>query len=358
MSSPPILDVAIIGLRHLHPRSYMPLLAAEPLTRASAVVEADETLRSAFCEDFDLPGYATVADMLAAHKPQCAILFLPHADCPDAAEVLASAGVHLMVEKPMAADSAGAHRIVEAAADGNVKLTTGYAWRFHPVAVEIKRLVDSGVLGAVVGGEGRIAAGRLQRYIDGHSPWMLEKARSGGGPMYNLGVHWIDLFCWVLSDNVTELTGDNIKINTQYDIEDNSMAIMHMSRGPLISLNISYTVPDSFPHGRDLYFAIRGTLGVISWSPAYEGEQDILFICSDHPDFGDSPKEIPFALEAVEGYSGCMGRDYLRDFAEAVIHDREPAISGADGVEVLKIVEAIYRSAESRRRIAGRVTSR
>ena len=43
------------------------------------------------------------------------------------------------------------------------------------MALEIKRLIASGAIGKVVGGEGRIAAGRLQRYIDGHSPWMLEK---------------------------------------------------------------------------------------------------------------------------------------------------------------------------------------
>jgi predicted dehydrogenase len=57
-----------------------------------------------------------------------------------------------------------------------------------------------------VGCEGRCAAGRLSPYIEGNAAWMLEKARSGGGAMLNLGVHWIDLYRWLLADEVAEVS--------------------------------------------------------------------------------------------------------------------------------------------------------
>jgi predicted dehydrogenase len=310
-----------------------------------AVTEAEAGLRESFCRDFGIKGFATLAEMLAACKLDIAAIYLLHADCPAAAETCARAGVHLMVEKPMAADAAGADRIVQAARQNKVKLTTGYCWRLHPVARQFKQLVQSSAIGQPVGAEGRCAAGRLNRYIDGHASWMLQKARSGGGPMYNLGVHWIDLFRWMLEDEVTEASGRNVKINTQYDIEDNSFAHLRFSRGTVAALDISYTVPDSFPHGRDLYLAVRGTRGAISWAPAYEGQRDELLVCSDHPDFAGSPRRsLLFELAPAKGYSGIMGLDYVRDFTEAILNDRPPAISGEDGVAALKVVEAVYAS--------------
>ncbi len=339
------LKVAIVGLGHLHPRSYMPLFAGQPDTRVVAVVEASEELRKPFCADFGVAGYADLDAMLDHEKPEIAAVFLPHADCPAAAARCAEQGVHLMVEKPMAASVTGAAAMVQAARKAQVKLTTGYCWRLHPVAREIKRLVTAGVIGDVVGGEGRCAAGRLTRYLEGHSAWMLQKARSGGGPMYNLGVHWVDLFRWMLQDEVVEVSGRNVKINTRYDVEDNSFAQLRYSKGAIIALDISYTVPDAFPYGRDLYIALRGTQGVISWSPAYEGQKDLLHICSDAPGFSGAPRRSQeYELESVKGYSGYMGREYLQQFVQAIRSGGEPPVTGEDGLAALKVVEAVYRS--------------
>lgn len=346
----PVLKVAIVGLGHLHPRSYMPLFAALPATRVVGVVEANAALREPFCHDFQIPGYAALEPMLKAEKPDIVALFLPHDECPAAGVHCARLGIHLMVEKPVANTARGAAQIVAAARQAGVKMTTGYAWRLHPVAREIRRLVQGGVIGEVVGGEGRCAAGRLQRYLDGHSPWILQRARCGGGPMYNLGVHWIDLFRHILNDEVAEVSGRNVKVNTQYDVEDNSFAHLRFDRGAIVALDISYTVPDAFPYGRDLYIALRGTRGVISWAPAYEGQKDVLCVCSDAPEWAGSPRRNQeFELEPVKGYSGYMGREYVRAFVNAVLTDTEPPITGEDGVAALNVVEAVYQSASTKR---------
>lgn len=339
------LKVAIVGLGHLHPRSYMPLFEAFKSMKVTSVVEKNTELRESFCRDFGLTGYSATGRMLQNEKPDIAAIFLPHVDCPDAAAECAAAGAHLMVEKPMAASTAGARRIVDAARRAGVKLTTGYVWRLHPVAREFKRIVNSGVLGEIVGGEGRCAAGKLFRYIEGNSPWILERKKSGGGPMYNLGVHWIDLFHWILGDKVTSVSGRNTKINKEYDIEDNSFAHMRFSNGAIVALDISYTVPDAFPYGRDLYLSLRGTKGVISWAPAFEGQKDILYICSDDPAFAGSPRVTQeFNLEPVKGYAGFMGREYVRTFGEAVLHNAKLPVTGEDGVNALNVVESIYKS--------------
>ncbi|MFW5798832.1 MAG: Gfo/Idh/MocA family protein, partial [Planctomycetota bacterium] len=194
------LSVALIGLRHLHPRSYMLLLEACPETTVTAVVEADASVRDEFVKDFDVQGFDSVPGLLEAARPELAYIFLPHNECPEAAEQCAAAGVHVVVEKPVANTAEGARRVARACAEHEVLFSTPYLWRYHPVCREMKKLVDSGQLGRIVGCEGRCAAGGLHRYIEGHAGWMLEKERSGGGPMYNLGVHWIDLYRWLLDD--------------------------------------------------------------------------------------------------------------------------------------------------------------
>ena len=83
------LNVAIVGLGHLHPRSYMTLFKQVPACRVTAVMEPNATLRDAFCADFGLKGYASLPALLRAEKPDIAAIFLPHADCPAAAAACA-----------------------------------------------------------------------------------------------------------------------------------------------------------------------------------------------------------------------------------------------------------------------------
>jgi predicted dehydrogenase len=181
---------------------------------------------------------------------------------------------------------------------------------------------------------------------------MLEKRSSGGGPMHNLGVHWIDLFRWLLDDEVVEVVGKTVRVNQEYDIEDNSFALLTFSRGAVAALDISYTVPDSYPHGRDLYLGVRGTHGVLSWSPSFEGVRERLLACSDAAEFGAAPRrEINFELETAPGYAGVMGVEYLRELAAAIRTGSEAPITGEDGLRALEVVEAIYESAETGRAV-------
>ncbi len=341
------IKIGIIGLRHLHPRSYMAHFQMISEMDVVAVAEENETLCNEFAKDYNVKAYSNWQDLLERESIDLAAIFLPHVDCPEVAMAAVKKGVHVLIEKPMTADSASAEKIAEMAEKNKVKLTTPYVWRYHPVVKDVKHLLASGALGEIIGCTGRCAAGRLDRYIDGHAEWMLDAKKSGGGPMYNLGVHWIDLFTWLLDDKVISASGKNMKINEQYNIEDNSFSILTFRSGAVLTLDISYTVPASFPHGRDLFISIRGTKGVLSWAPAYEGEQDELFICSDADDFKGAPvQQRKYEINPVPGYSGIMGLLYLQEVAHSILNNTPVPIPGKEGVQVLKIVESIYQSSQ------------
>jgi len=122
--------------------------------------------------------------------------------------------------------------------------------------------------------------------------------------------------------------------------------------GVTLSLDISYTVPESYPYGRDLYIGIRGTKGVIQWSPAFEGEKDELFICSDQDAFSSAPRQRRiYEIQSTPGYSGAMGLEYLKDVAKSILENKPNPIPASDGVSVLKTVEAIYESAQQNKSV-------
>jgi predicted dehydrogenase len=345
---PEILKVGIIGLGHLHPVTYMPHFINCAKTEVVAASDPKEQLRDNFAGQFGVKTYRDWRELLDQEKIDLAYIFLPHCDCDAAALACAEKGIHVVVEKPVASTSAKAAAIASACAENKVLFSTPYLWRYHPVIRKMKEFIDAGMLGKIVGCEGRCAAGGLHRYIEGHSEWMLEKAKSGGGPMYNLGVHWIDLYRWLLNSEITEVIGKNVHVNKAYDIEDNSFAIATFESGVTLALDISYTVPDSYPFGRDLYLGIRGTEGCINFAPSFEGAEQSMLVCSDKKSFGGAPRqEIKFELEAVPGYCGSLGLEYVNEIADDIINNEQPFIGGDDAVKALKVVEAVYEAAES-----------
>ncbi|MGE4563923.1 MAG: Gfo/Idh/MocA family protein [Victivallaceae bacterium] len=344
-----VLNVGIIGLGHLHPFTYMPHFKKSPYTQVVAAMDANPALRESFGNQFNVKTHADWKQMLESEKLDLVYIFLPHCDCAAAGIAAAERGIHVVVEKPVASTSEAAAAIAAACAKNNVLFSTPYLWRYHPVTRKMKEAIDSGILGQIVGCEGRCAAGGLHRYIEGNSEWMLDPAKSGGGPMYNLGVHWIDLYRWLLGSEIKEVVGKNVRVNQAYKIEDNSFAIATFENGTTLALDISYTVPDSYPFGRDLYLGIRGTLGCINFAPSFEGTKQTMMICSNHPKFGGAPRQvIEFELDAVPGYCGSLGLEYVNEIAKQILDGNYKAfVGGNDAVKVLEVVEAIYRAANS-----------
>ncbi|MEA3307814.1 MAG: Gfo/Idh/MocA family oxidoreductase, partial [Elusimicrobiota bacterium] len=118
------IKVAIIGLRHLHPRSYMQHFKVIKEVKVVAVAEEDESLRNQFAEDFNLKAYAHWQELFNREKIDLAAIFLPHIDCPDAALAAIDKSIHVLIEKPMTVDSRSAEKIVMAAEEKGVLVTT------------------------------------------------------------------------------------------------------------------------------------------------------------------------------------------------------------------------------------------
>jgi predicted dehydrogenase len=342
------IHVVFIGLNHLHPRSYRLLFGYLPAVHVVAAAETDASLLDTFARDFSLRAYSDWRALIDREAIDLAVLFLPHADCPEAAVACAERGIHILVEKPMAAQSAGIRRMIDAACKAGVALSSPFVWRYHTVSLALKEMIAGAVLGEVFSGVGRYADGRPHRHTQGGVEWMMRKARSGGGPMHSLGVHWIDLFRWLLEDEVVEVMGRTIRWDRPCDVEDAALALITFSRGAVIALDVSYSLPGCYPGGRDLFISLRGRSGQASWHPSLDERKQRLHVCSDAPG-PQMPgcRDIEYAYPVHPGYAGPCGKAFLEDLIGAIREGRTPPITGEDGLRALEVVEAIYLSAES-----------
>ena len=347
------LGLGIIGLHHQHPRWYWPLWQHLPQYQPVATAEADEPFLKTENEFFGLAAYSDYHDLLAREDIDVVMIWLPHSRMPAAVAAAAAAGKHVIVEKPCAADVAGARRIVEAARrHPQIKISAPYCWRTHPVSEQIRQAVTGGLLGQITAMEGRLNAGGADRYVRDKAEWML-KAAEGGGPMWNLGVHWIDYFRWMTGREFVSVCGavSHCPAGPPRDIEDAAQAVLTFDGGATAILEASYALPDSHPGKRDIYVSLRGTCGAAAWAPAWEGTTDELLLVSEHPSVQpqDRCRRISIVSKDIPGYCGQMAWAWLADFAEAVRADRPPMVGPDDILAAVRVAEAFYRSVQSGR---------
>ena len=346
------LGLGIIGLHHQHPRWYHPLWDHLSEYHPVAVAEEDDTFLAEENKFFGLDSYTDYHDLLGREDVDVILLFLPHSQMPEAVAAAAEAGKHVIVEKPCAANVAGVQSIADTARRFPcIKISAPYVWRTHPVSEKICSAVDTGMLGSITAVEARLNAGGAHRYVRDNALWML-KSSEGGGPMWNLGVHWIDYFRWITGMEIVSVSGVSSGPSGEpaRDIEDNAQALMTFENGAIGILDISYSLPDSYPGKRDIYVALRGTLGDAAWSPAWQGNTDQLLLVSEHDSAGDNnSRTIEITSRNIPGYGGQMAWAWLKDFAAAIREDREPLVGIQDLLANVRVADAFYRSVASGR---------
>jgi predicted dehydrogenase len=344
------LGLGIIGLHHQHPRWYHSLWSQLPEYKPVAIAEEDEAFLLSENEFFNLDTHTDYRELLRRPDVDVVLIFLPHTRMPEAVAEAAAAGKHVIVEKPCAADVYGIEKIVETSHRcPHIKISAPYCWRMHPVSEKIYSAVRTGILGRIVAMEGRMNAGGAHRYIRDSAPWIL-KSSEGGGPMWNLGVHWIDYFRWMTGREIVSVCGiaSGPFGQPERDIEDNAQALLTFDDGAVGILDISYSLPDSYPGKRDIYVAFRGTLGDAAWAPAWQGTRDELLLVSDHESMGDDRSQrITVTSRDIAGYGGSMAWAWLRDFAAAIRENRKPMVRIGDLRAAVYVADAFYRSLSS-----------
>jgi UDP-N-acetyl-2-amino-2-deoxyglucuronate dehydrogenase len=293
------------------------------------------------------PFYTDLDKMLAEQHLDLALVTLVPRDAPAAIEKLAAAGVHMLVDKPVARNAADARRAFEAVRRAGVKATVGLGKRLAFGWLDGKRMIESGRLGRILSAESIFVTSSVA--VRDPRNHLFSAERSGHGILHWLGVHDVDALVWMSGERIVEVQAMTANVGgNPIDVEDAISVAFRFSGGGLGTLHFV----NAFPRpNSDGYMAFRGSEGSIKIS----SDGNLTFV-------GPGTRANPLRVEerryeAMDpGGYGAGALLQIQDLLDAIREDRDPLVTGEDLVRALEVIDAAYESAATGRRVT--VTAR
>lgn len=210
------LRVGVAGLTHTHVHWIFGSADNNKEFEIVGIVEPDKELARRYTDQYKYPMsrvYPTLQAMIAAQKPDAVAAFGTIYDHLQVVEACAPAGIHVMVEKPLAVSLVHAKQMQQLAAQHNIHLLTNYETTWYPTNHKAYALVKAdtviGSLRKVVvrdGHRGPKKIGVNKEFLD----WLTDPVLNGGGAITDFGCYGANLITWLLDGerprSVTALT--------------------------------------------------------------------------------------------------------------------------------------------------------
>lgn len=291
-----------------------------------AVSRGRADLAQAFAKEFDIPHFfSDWREMLADKNIDAVYIATPvylHAEQTIAA---ANAGKHVLCEKPMALTVTDCDRMIAACASNRVKLGIAYYRRFYPVLERVRKLLASGEIGKPVTAQMN-AFEYVDISTDADRGWLLDKSKSGGGPMMDFGCHRIEVLTDLIGDveSVKSLIA-NVSF-TDRDVEDTAISSFKFSSGMLATLTVTHAAREA-QDTLDVFC----TDGSIHISNLNKGTMRLIT-----PD-GETTEHHP--------PHNNIHQPLIEDFTQAILKGTDPRVNGQDGKRVSALLDKIYTNA-------------
>ena len=282
------------------------------------------------CADSD--GLFFRPDEALAFKPQAAIVANPAPMHIKISLLLAEAGCHLLVEKPLADQLKGVRSLIRKAAQNKCVLQVGYNLRFLPSLEKFKFLIQSGTIGRVLCIHAEVGQYLpLWRPKSDYRTGVSARKKLGGGVLLELS-HEIDYLRWIFGEIVWVSAWAGKIGDFKLDVEDSAkiqlgFSEVHGQPGPVASLNMDFVRQDSVR-----FCEATGTDGTLRWD-GIRGE-------IAHFSFGSGWRKLHKRRESRDqSYA-----NQLKSFLHSVRDRRSPKVTGKDGLLVLKVIKAAKQS--------------
>ena len=313
----------IVGLGRIAERLAVACSHSENALLA-AVCSRDPTRASDFAARHNTPcGYDSYDAMLADPMVDAVLICSPNALHAPQAIAAARAGKHVFCEKPMALTVQECEEMVVACQQAGVRLGVGYHLRQHPAHREMRRLVASGSLGEVQLARAHFFVGT--QYDRGG--WKALPDIAGGGAVMSAGVHALDILCYLVGQEVVEVTA----FADTLPIEEIVTCLLRFEGGALAYMDTARVVPfassrnDVLVYGTSASAIAVGTLGGRATGR--------LEITTGEGTVAEDVSGPDLYVQEIEEFGRCIREG------------GEPSASGMDGLRVVEVTEALYASA-------------
>lgn len=330
-----------------------------PASEFVAVCDRDADRSATFARDYDARPFTDVRQMLRESGVEMVCICTPHPLHAEPVILAAEAGVHALVEKPLAASLADCDAMLAASRRAGTQLGVVSQRRFCEPVQRMKRALDAGKIGRPVLGVVAMFNWRDQAYY-ASDPWRGRWDAEGGGVLVNQAPHQLDLLQWFLGE-VEEVSGYWANLNHPYvEVEDTALAMIRFRNGGLGSITVSLSQrPGLFTkvhvHGSNgASIGVetdRGASFVAGVSEVQEpplndiwtvpGEESLL------AGFQAEDRERFRQIHPTTHYHAVQ----IQDFLDAIRTGRPPAVTGEEGRVVVALFTAVYRSQQEHRPI-------
>ncbi|MGI9436118.1 MAG: Gfo/Idh/MocA family protein [Geminicoccaceae bacterium] len=332
--------VALIGLGmavHPHAKSLVDLADRVEVT---AAFSRTATRREAFAKTFPFPGCDDLDAISADESINAVMILTPPNTHLDMVRRFATAGKHILLEKPLERSTERAEALVNTVKAAGVRLGIVFQFRFRAASERLKSAIDRGELGDLATVSVVCPWWRPQSYYN--EPGRGTHARDGGGVLMAQAIHTLDLML-SLAGPVSEVSGlAATSAVHQMETEDFVGAGLRFASGAAGGL-IATTA--SFP-GRSERIEIVGTEATATLEAGHlrlafrDGRTET--IGESHGSGGGAdPMDFPHDSH----------RALLTDFLDALDQDRDPRATGEDGLRVQRLIDALLLSSSEKRSI-------
>jgi len=321
-----MLKAAVIGVGSMgrnHARVYREL----PDVKLVAVSDVHEPTAQKVAHDLHVDYVTDYKQLFEQYQPDLVSVSVPTAEHYEVVLEAIQRGIHVLVEKPIAATVDEAKLLIAAAKEHKVKLTVGHIERFNPALDELKKRLDSGAIGDVF---------RVQSRRMGPFPARIRDV----GVVVDLASHDVDIVRYILDTDIVRVFAETAS-NIATDREDMMDAVLRCSNGVIGTLNINWVTPTKI---REL--TITGTQGMFLVN--YLTQELYFYENADATDQWQSLSILKGVSEGTLIRPNIQRQEPLRreleSFVEAVQNEHDPLVSGLDGMKALQIAQAIVRS--------------
>jgi predicted dehydrogenase len=328
MKKPAPVRYAVVGQGYIAQAAVLPAFGhAKRNSRLAALVSGDARKRKALSEAYGVPAfsYAEYDALLESGAIDAVYIALPNDQHHEFTLRAAERGIHVLCEKPLAVDERECKAMIAACRRHGVKLMTAYRLHFERATLSALESVAGGLLG-----EPRLFVSSFTLKVASPENIRANAPAEGGGTFYDIGIYCINAARHLFRAEPVEVFA--MTAGRKGEAEESGTAMLRFPGDRLATFCVS------FGSDKTSGYRIVGSRGSIRVEPGYELAKGL------HLHVTQGGKERRIAFRKRDQFA-----PELLHFSDCVLHDRDPQPGGQEGLADVRVIRALYRSAQRNR---------